>query len=134
MAVVLTKDQARADYVTRAVVLGRGWTRTALGRFMAEPDATMPDLRYRGSPPIRLYAMKRVSAVEETREWQEWYRASRRRRAASARAGAGVVGEPACGAGGLAQAGAPGASSGERVGVARDAGSGRGRGSNREVA
>jgi hypothetical protein len=136
------------EYVTRAGVMERGWTQTAVTRFMAEPDATMPNLRYRGSPPIRLYATKRVSAVEETREWREWYHASLRRRAAAvARAEAVATGEAASGAAGSAgsaePAGAvkPGASSavpevssGKRVGVARDAGSGRGRGSNREVA
>jgi hypothetical protein len=134
MAAVLTKHQASAEYVTRAAVLGRGWTQTAVARFMADPDATVPNLRYRGSAPIRLYALKRVSAVEATREWREWYHASRRRRAtALARVGAGAVGEPACGAGGSGGSASTEVLPGGRVGVARDAGSGRGRGSNREV-
>ncbi len=111
MAVVLTKHQAPAEYVTRAVVTERGWTQTAVARFLAEPDGTMPNLRYRSSPPIRLYAMERVLAIEGTSEWQEWYAASRRRRAAGlGRASAGGSGEPACGVGGADDGASNGAS------------------------
>jgi len=92
MAVNLTKHATRrhmpAEYATRAIVTARGWTQTAISRFLAEPDGTLPNLRYRGSPPTRLYAMDRVRAVEGTREWQDWYLASQRRRSAAARAGA----------------------------------------------
>jgi len=83
-----TKRRMPAEYATRAIVTARGWTQTAISRFLAEPDGTLPNLRYRGSPPTRLYAMDRVRAVEGTREWQEWYLASQRRRSAAARAGA----------------------------------------------
>ncbi|WP_406280129.1 hypothetical protein [Embleya sp. NBC_00896] len=142
MAVVLTKRQVPAEYGTRAIVMGRGWTQAAIARFLAEPDGTMPNTRYRGSPPMRLYAMARVQAIEGTREWQEWYLASQRRRAAALeRVGAGGVaerGDPperAAAVAGAAESArrAPGGG-GEGVGAARDAGVRRGRGSNREVA
>ncbi|MFF7248918.1 hypothetical protein ACFZBU_33985 [Embleya sp. NPDC008237] len=87
MAVELTKRRVPAEYVTRSIVLGRGWTQGAIVRFLAEPDGTLANLRYRGSPPTRLYAMARVQAIEGTREWQEWFFVSRRRRA-------GVVADP----------------------------------------
>ncbi|MFI6583994.1 hypothetical protein [Embleya sp. NPDC050493] len=98
MAVELTKRRVPAEYVTRSIVLGRGWTQGAIVRFLAEPDGTLANLRYRGSPPTRLYAMARVQAIEGTREWQEWFFASRRRRA-------GVVADPGSAVG----AGEPGA-------------------------
>ncbi|MET7300603.1 hypothetical protein [Embleya sp. NPDC005575] len=82
MAVELTKRRVPAEYVTRSIVLGRGWTQGAIVRFLAEPDGTLANLRYRGSPPTRLYAMTRVQAIESTREWQEWFFGSRRRRTA----------------------------------------------------
>ncbi|MGW9212207.1 hypothetical protein ACWGR4_35240 [Embleya sp. NPDC055664] len=143
MAVDLTKRRAPAEYVTRSTVLGRGWTQGAIGRFLTEPDGTMANMRYRGSPPVRLYAMARVQAIEGTREWQEWFYASRRRRAAALeRAASGEAGDGATGGGGApvaveagagAEAGA-GVRVASHVGGGRDAGAGRGRGSNREVA
>ncbi|GCE01749.1 hypothetical protein [Embleya hyalina] len=149
MAVDLTKRRVPAEYVTRSTVLGRGWTQAAIGRFLTEPDGTMANMRYRGSPPVRLYAMARVQAIEGTREWQEWFHASRRRRAAALeRAAAGGVGTDGgatggggapvvvgAGAGAEAEAGVEvGVRVGSHVGGGRDAGAGRGRGSNREVA
>lgn len=148
MAVELTKRRVPAEYVTRSVVQGRGWTQGAIARFLAEPDGTVANMRYRGSPPTRLYAMARVRAIEGTREWQEWYFASRRRRAATAERGsaAGGVVRPGpsartAGAGGGTRGGggpvAPvggGVGGGADVGAERDAGVGRVSGSKGEVA
>ncbi|WP_406299391.1 hypothetical protein OG948_29660 [Embleya sp. NBC_00888] len=152
MAVELTKRRVPAEYVTRSVVQGRGWTQGAIARFLAEPDGTVANMRYRGSPPTRLYAMARVRAIEGTREWQEWYFASRRRRAATAERGSaagGVVrgGSSArtAGAGGGTRGGggpvAPGGGDvgggvvgGADVGAERDAGVGRVSGLKGEVA
>lgn len=108
-----TRRQVPAEYATRAIVTARGWTQTAIARFLAEPDGTLPNLRYRGSPPTRLYAMDRVRAVEGTREWQEWYLSSQRRRAGAARAAAerAVAG---------ANAGKPAVKAGAGVGACRE--------------
>ncbi|MFE2870118.1 hypothetical protein [Embleya sp. NPDC059259] len=121
MAVELTKRRLPAEYVTRSVVLGRGWTQGAIARFLAAPDGTMANQRYRGSPPTRLYALARVQAVEGTREWQEWFFTVRRRGAA-----APVV--DGAGAGGTRK-GRAGVAVGPHVGAARDAGVGRDRAS-----
>lgn len=148
MAVELTKRRVPAEYVTRSVVQGRGWTQGAIARFLAEPDGTVANMRYRGSPPTRLYAMARVRAIEGTREWQEWYFASRRRRAATAERGSPVGGivrggpsaRTAGAAGGTRGGGGPvaplglDAGPGADVGAERDAGVGRVSGSKGEVA
>ncbi|MGC0419645.1 hypothetical protein [Embleya sp. AB8] len=148
-----TGRQVPAEYVTRSTVLGRGWTQGAIARFLAEPDGTMANLRYRGSPPTRLYAMARVQAIEGTRDWQEWFHVSQRRRRPTTvgradPAGVAERGEPPApvpaagsgggrdGTGGTGGAVGPVApvAVGPYVGAGRDAGTGRGRGANREVA
>ncbi|MYS79006.1 hypothetical protein [Embleya scabrispora] len=156
MAVELAKRRVPAEYVTRSIVLGRGWTQGAIVRFLAEPDGTLANLRYRGSPPTRLYAMTRVQAIEGTREWQEWFFASRRRRTAAVvveRGGAppggvsgGSLGDGGTGSGGTrvdgsgidgpvvddvrgggTGGGGAAVAVGAHVGAERDAGVGRGR-------
>ncbi len=51
-------------------VLGRGWTREAIARFLRSPDKHEQKPRGR---PTRLYATRRVNEVEQTREWMSWW-------------------------------------------------------------
>ncbi len=45
------------------------WTRTFIDRFLGEPDAHMDNPKDSKWPPMRLYDLSRVNAVEGSREF-----------------------------------------------------------------
>lgn len=63
----------------------RGWTDGLIRRFLPEPCATRPNFYSRSGPPIRLYDLARVEAVEASPEWQAAVAALAGRKAGAAR-------------------------------------------------
>ena len=53
------------DYFTFEDLLLRGWTRSAVDKFLGVPDARRPSTYHPHSLPVRLYASERVKAAEE---------------------------------------------------------------------
>ena len=52
--------------VNKAFLLKRGWTRTAIKRFLGEPDGRIPMVRFRKDRPECRYSMDRVLVVEDS--------------------------------------------------------------------
>lgn len=44
----------------------RGWTPALVAQWLPEPDRTAPNPHYRSGPPMKLYALERVEAIEAT--------------------------------------------------------------------
>ena len=65
------------EYAGSRVLARRGWTEAAIRRFLGEPDRRVPNPVYRSAAPARLYSMTRVTAAEDTPEWQAWHLAAR---------------------------------------------------------
>jgi hypothetical protein len=64
----------------------RGWTDTLIRRFLPSPDATRPNVHYLSGPPVRLYLLARVEAIEATAEFLAARSAAATRKASAARA------------------------------------------------
>ena len=50
----------------------RGWTLTAIARFLPTWDDTRHNPKYRSAAPMRLYSFTRVESIEASAEWQTW--------------------------------------------------------------
>jgi hypothetical protein len=48
----------------------RGWNKTLVAALLGEPDQLKPNPWYRSSPPIRLYRIEKVKAVEESDDFK----------------------------------------------------------------
>jgi len=59
----------------------RGWTATAIQRFLGEADEQRPNPQYPGAAPMRLYFTERVLETEATGDFRAWREAYDRRRA-----------------------------------------------------
>jgi hypothetical protein len=58
----------------------RGWTTTAIQRFLGEHDEQRPNPQYPGAAPMRLYFTERVLETEASSDFRAWYEAYDRRR------------------------------------------------------
>jgi len=59
----------------------RGWTATAIQRFLGDADEQRPNPQYPGAAPMRLYFTERVLETEATGDFRAWREAYDRRRA-----------------------------------------------------
>jgi hypothetical protein len=50
----------------------RGWTDTAIKRFLPTPDDTRVDPHHKSAPPMKPYLTTRVKRTESTNRFQEW--------------------------------------------------------------
>jgi hypothetical protein len=82
MQTVLTQP----EHCSHSGLLHRGWTDAAIVKFLKAPDKEVPNPYYRKSPPMKLYSLERVEAVEKSTEYQEFYTHNKTRRDASAKA------------------------------------------------
>jgi hypothetical protein len=76
----------KTEYLTTRAVRARGWSECMIRDLLGEPDAKQANPRYRSSAPMRLYAIDRVVALEETDAFRE-----RRAKADGRRERAGTV-------------------------------------------
>lgn len=61
----------RRKHVGPGTLRERGWSDSMIRDFLGEPDAWARNPYYRKAPPMRLYALDRVEAVECTPKWIE---------------------------------------------------------------
>ena len=66
------------DYFSKASLKERGWTDTAIAKFLGEEDKKDANSHNRYSP-VRLYLKKRVSEIESTLEFKAWQEKSKKR-------------------------------------------------------
>jgi hypothetical protein len=65
----------------------RGWTDTAIKRFLPEPDDTRPNPRYsQAGAPMQFWLKSRVYRVEKTKRFLAWRAGSETRKAAAQKA------------------------------------------------
>jgi len=77
----------RASHLTATDVVSReGWTKSALDRFLGEPDALRPNPKYRNAAPTRLFNLTRVLEVEASEDFATFVEKNAGRRAGAARA------------------------------------------------
>ncbi len=74
------------EYFSKAALKHRGWTDSAIKRFLPEHDDEKQNHVYRSAPPIKLYLINRVRGVEISEAFQAWKGESLKRRASSAKA------------------------------------------------
>lgn len=66
------------DYFSKASLKERGWTDTAITKFLGEEDKKAANSHNRHSP-VRLYLKKRVLEIESTPEFKAWQEKSKKR-------------------------------------------------------
>ncbi|MCL6568685.1 MAG: hypothetical protein K6T35_07355 [Meiothermus silvanus] len=79
------QEKAR-DWISLAGLRQRGWTAKLVERFLGAPDRTAPNPHYRSAPPMRLWAIERVEAVEQDPRFQQALQEARRRQAGAKQA------------------------------------------------
>jgi len=63
----------KSDHYTQTdLIKERGWTRTAIKRFLGEPDLIKPNTYYKSAAPMNLYLKERVHKTELTDEYREY--------------------------------------------------------------
>lgn len=72
-----TADQ---PYFTQSDLKDRGWTLSAITKFLGDPDKTKPNPMYRSAAPMKLWDKARVEVVERSAEFTDWKEGSKARR------------------------------------------------------
>lgn len=67
-------------YFAQTELKDRGWTLSAITKFLGDPDRTKPNPMYRSAAPMKLWDKTRVEAVESTDEFRSWKEGSKDRR------------------------------------------------------
>jgi hypothetical protein len=62
----------RSDFTSAAGMKEHGWTRTAIEKFLGEPDKLAVNPHCGSGPPMRLYEVKRVLRAQRSKTFQRW--------------------------------------------------------------
>lgn len=74
------------DYLTKAAIKKeRGWTDTAISKFLGDPDK-LGSNPYSSKTPSHLYLLSRVKKAERTKKFKEWKAKSEKRRSSARKA------------------------------------------------
>lgn len=82
MQTVLTQP----EFCSHGGLLHRGWTKSAIEKFLATHDKEVPNPHYPKSYPMKLYLLERVVKAETSQEYQDFCGRNRTRREASVKA------------------------------------------------
>jgi len=80
MEVLVMEQQQRKEakteisLFTKTEVKERGWTEGAIKKFLGNPDKTAPNCYSKKKSEVKLFSCDRVKRIEETEQWQDWYR------------------------------------------------------------
>lgn len=75
----MNKHLEKEQWISMAGLKARGWTPKLIEQFLGQPERTAPNPHYRSAPPMRLWSLKSVIAVEETPAFQTALAQARRR-------------------------------------------------------
>lgn len=75
-------------FCTRSTLKQRGWTESAIARFLDPHDREAPNPHYRKAAPMRLYRLARVEAAEQSDDYRAYAAATAGRRTGAKRAAA----------------------------------------------
>lgn len=67
-------------FFTQSDLKDRGWTLSAITKFLGDPDKIKPNPMYRSAAPMKLWDKTRVEAVERSAEFMDWKVGSKARR------------------------------------------------------
>ncbi|MFS1429048.1 hypothetical protein LMH73_018355 [Vibrio splendidus] len=60
----------------KSQLLQRGWTQSAIKKFLGQCDCEVANPHYRSGSPMQLFHVLRVISMENSEAWQEWYESS----------------------------------------------------------
>lgn len=66
-----SENKKERKWVSLSGLKARGWTEALARKFLGPEDKTVPNPRYASAPPMRLWALERVEAVEATEAFKE---------------------------------------------------------------
>lgn len=58
----------------------KGWTESAIKKFLGEPDKTKVNPYYKKASPMKLYSLEKIEKLESSEAWQNWYNQSLEKR------------------------------------------------------
>jgi hypothetical protein len=70
----------RSDHTTSVGMAEHGWTKRAIEKFLGEPDKFAQNPHYKSGPPMRLYRIERVVAVQKSPEFRDWLEQKEKRK------------------------------------------------------
>jgi hypothetical protein len=70
-------------WISLAGLKARGWTPKLIGRFLGEPERTVPNPHYRSAAPMRLWSLEAVLRAEQDPAFQEALVQAQRRKEAA---------------------------------------------------
>ena len=59
-------------FITKSTVLDRGWTQSAIEKWLGEPDKYAPNPHSRRAPPMNLFDKERVKTAEQREDFMKW--------------------------------------------------------------
>ena len=66
------KTEEKTPMITKSRLKSeRGWTDKLLKTFLPAPDLTKPNLHYKSGPPMLLFAIEKIDAIEQTEEFKK---------------------------------------------------------------
>jgi len=60
------------NFIVKSTVKSRGWTDSAINRFLGEPDKERPNPYSKKMPSMKLFSEDRVIEAEKTPEFEKW--------------------------------------------------------------
>jgi hypothetical protein len=60
------------EYVTPTEMKSKGWTISAIAKYLGKPDKVAPNPHYRRAAKMRLYKVDRVRQAEKSPEFRQW--------------------------------------------------------------
>lgn len=65
------KTEEKIQMITKSRLKSeRGWTDKLLKTFLPDPDLTKPNPNYKSGPPMLLFSLEKIEAIERTEEFQ----------------------------------------------------------------
>jgi len=74
------------QYISKTGLNKRGWTDRAIDIYLSQPDKEVKNPHYAKSPPMKLYLIARVDAIEHSIEYQRFLHKNAKRVAGSQKA------------------------------------------------
>ena len=79
----MSEQWQREDYLNRQKLRERGWTDTAMKRFLGEPDRTGRNPYHRSGPEIKYSLRRSIEAIERSAAFVDWLSQSKPRKLAA---------------------------------------------------
>ena len=85
------KKTKTLKYCAKSTLIERGWTASAIDRWLGSPDDFARNPHHKSGPPMLLYSLRRVANAEAKSDWIAWRERMEIKRAAHPDSGAKAV-------------------------------------------